>query len=70
MSAEKGRRRGQVVQKLGRAGKWLRWDAGGRGVGEVAAGRGRWWRPAAAEVVRNKEIEGLGKGGEARWGWE
>jgi hypothetical protein len=66
MAAGKGRRWGQAMYKLGRAGK----QASGRRSGEVAAGRGRWWRPTTAEVVRQKEMEELGEGGEAWRGWE
>jgi hypothetical protein len=44
-----GRRRGQAVNGLGRAGKGARREAGGRHGGEVAAGR-RWrWRPTVVE---------------------
>lgn len=74
MVVEDGSREGSAagasdgeIRKGGEVGRGGRPADGG---GEIAADRGRCWRPAAVEVAQQKEMEGLGEGEEARRGWE
>jgi hypothetical protein len=51
------------LARLGRAGKRDATVCGWTSGGEVAAGRGRWWRTAVAVGRWTKEEQGLGGGG-------